>query len=66
MYYFVLTGIHLMHVLVGLGVLAFMTRHAASGALDAVRMGHLESGASFWHLVDLLWIALFALLYLLP
>jgi nitric oxide reductase NorE protein len=66
MYYFVLTGIHLMHVLVGLGVLTFMTRHAAAGGLDAVKLGHLESGASFWHLVDLLWIALFALLYLLP
>jgi nitric oxide reductase NorE protein len=65
MYYFVLTGIHFMHVLVGLGVLTFMTRYAAAGGFDAAKMSHLESGASFWHLVDLLWIALFALLYLL-
>lgn len=65
MYYFVLTGIHFMHVLVGLGVLRFMARHAAANGFDAVGLGHLESGASFWHLVDLLWIALFALLYLL-
>jgi len=65
MYYYVLTGIHLMHVLIGLGVLTFMARYAAAGACDARRIGHLESGASFWHLVDLLWIALFALLYLI-
>jgi len=65
MYYFVFTGIHLLHVLIGMGVLIFMTRVAA-GTVDARRLGYLESGASFWHLVDLLWIALFALLYLLP
>jgi nitric oxide reductase NorE protein len=65
MYYYVLTGIHFMHVLIGLGVLIFMARYAAAGALTATKIGHLESGASFWHLVDLLWIALFALLYLL-
>jgi nitric oxide reductase NorE protein len=75
MYYYVLTGIHFMHVLIGLGVLIFMARYVAAGepggglpgagAPDATKIGHLESGASFWHLVDLLWIALFALLYLL-
>jgi nitric oxide reductase NorE protein len=65
MYYYVLTGIHLLHVLIGLGLLFCMARYAAGGAIDAKRVGHLESGASFWHLVDLLWIALFALLYLL-
>jgi nitric oxide reductase NorE protein len=75
MYYYVLTGIHFMHVLIGLGVLIFMARYVGAGhpaagdpgagALDAAKIGHLESGASFWHLVDLLWIALFGLLYLL-
>jgi nitric oxide reductase NorE protein len=65
MYYYVLTGIHFMHVLIGLGLLIFMARYATGGALDAAKIGHLESGASFWHLVDLLWIALFALLYLI-
>jgi nitric oxide reductase NorE protein len=65
MYYFVFTGIHLLHVLIGMGVLIFMVRVVA-GTVDARRQGYLESGASFWHLVDLLWIALFAQLYLLP
>jgi nitric oxide reductase NorE protein len=65
MYYYMFTGIHLMHVLIGMGVLAFMARYAWSGGFDAKKIGHLESGASFWHVVDLLWIVLFALLYLI-
>jgi nitric oxide reductase NorE protein len=65
MFYFVLTGIHLLHVLIGMGVLIFMARVAA-GDVNAKQVGYFESGASFWHVVDLLWIALFALLYLLP
>jgi nitric oxide reductase NorE protein len=64
MFYFALTGIHLLHVLFGMAVLAFLARGAARGPIDARKIQHFESGASFWHLVDLLWIVLFALLYL--
>jgi len=64
MYYYMFTGIHFMHVLIGMGVLAFMARYSWSGGFDAKKIRHLESGASFWHVVDLLWIVLFALLYL--
>lgn len=65
MYYYMFTGIHFMHVLIGMGVLAFMTRYSWSGGFDARKIGNFESGASFWHVVDLLWIVLFALLYLI-
>jgi nitric oxide reductase NorE protein len=64
MFYYVLTGIHLLHVLAGIAVLAFLINSSKSG-FDAVKFGYVESGTIFWHLVDLLWIALFALLYLL-
>jgi len=64
-YYFVFTGIHFLHVLIGMGVLAFMAHYASDGKFSETKVGHIESGASFWHVVDLLWIALFALLYLL-
>lgn len=67
MYYYVFTGIHFMHVIIGLGVLAYMAHYArAAGDLDGRTIRNLESGASFWHVVDLLWIVLFALLYLAP
>ncbi|MEC9357983.1 MAG: cytochrome c oxidase subunit 3 family protein [Pseudomonadota bacterium] len=65
MYYFVFTGIHFMHVLIGMGILFYMwirTRAAVTGKGD---IAMLESGATFWHLVDLLWIVLFPLLYLI-
>jgi nitric oxide reductase NorE protein len=65
MYYYVFTGIHFLHVLIGMGVLAFMAQYATKGDFAPIKIGHFESGASFWHLVDLLWIVLFALLYLL-
>jgi len=65
MYYFIFTGIHLMHVLIGTAVLVFLARSTRVGEFDARRMRNLESGASFWHAVDLLWIVLFALLYLI-
>jgi len=65
MYYYVFTGIHFMHVLIGMSVLAFMAVYARRGTC-ADKIRNIESGASFWHVVDLLWIVLFALLYLAP
>ena len=60
-YYFALSGIHLAHVLVGLGVLALI--RARSRRIDGdLRL--IEGGACFWHLVDILWVVLFPLLYL--
>jgi nitric oxide reductase NorE protein len=64
MYYYVYTGMHLIHVVIGMGVLATLTVYSRSSRFTADKIQHLESGASFWHLVDLLWIVLFALLYL--
>jgi len=64
-YFFVFTGIHLLHVLVGLTVLCFLRAVSRRSALTRADMRTLESGAIFWHLVDLLWVMLFALLYLL-
>ena len=56
MYYYVFTGIHLMHVLIGMGVLAFLWNTSRSGDFNEKNINMLESGASFWHLVDILWI----------
>jgi nitric oxide reductase NorE protein len=64
MFYFMLTGIHFVHVLIGMVVLLLLTRSTWSGRHDQKTIRNLESGASFWHLVDLLWIVLFPLLYL--
>ena len=63
-FYFMYTGIHLVHVFVGLATLYFMYRMFNDGLVTDGKIGNLESGAAFWHLVDLLWIILFAILYL--
>jgi nitric oxide reductase NorE protein len=64
MYYFVFTGIHFMHVLIGMGVLAAMAVYSKRVVMAAPQLRMLESGACFWHVVDVLWIILFALFYL--
>jgi len=64
-YFFMFTGVHAMHLIIGMVVLARMRRIAGQPALDASNVRAIESGATYWHLVDLLWVVLFALLYLL-
>ena len=64
MCYYMFTGIHMLHVLIGMVLLSFMARYSWAGGITPEKISYLEIGASFWHLVDLLWIVLFALLYL--
>ena len=64
LYYFILTGLHLFHVCLGLGALAFLLSQTRRAELSTTRTALVEGAACFWHLVDLLWIFLFALLYL--
>lgn len=56
------TMIHLVHVLIGLTVLAVVGRRVEQGR---VAVSTVESAALYWHMVDLLWLILFPLLYLL-
>ena len=65
MFYFMFTGIHFAHVVLGLGVLVFMAVMAARSKLSPRGILLIESGAVFWHMVDFLWIVLFALFYLM-
>ena len=74
MYYYIFTGLHFLHVLIGMGVLVFLWYRARLAAKNSLArdtaviekdMVLVESGASYWHMVDLLWIVLFPLLYLM-
>lgn len=64
MYYFVLTGMHLGHVLVGTSILAYLWLKSRTERNAEANLTTYESGAIYWHMVDLLWICLFPLLYL--
>jgi nitric oxide reductase NorE protein len=65
MWYFTLTGIHLLHVVFGTYLLAYVWTKARAGGYRSANRVVPECVASYWHLVDLLWIVLFPLLYLL-
>jgi nitric oxide reductase NorE protein len=64
MWYFAITALHLGHVVIGLTVLTVLTRLLRNTDTPATRMVYFEGGACFWHVVDLLWIVIFPLLYL--
>ena len=63
MYYYVMAGLHLCHVLLGLVIIGFMMRNLRASARPNIRF--IETGAIYWHMVDLLWLFLFALFYLM-
>ncbi|WP_374413798.1 cytochrome c oxidase subunit 3 [Novosphingobium colocasiae] len=65
MFFFVFTGIHLFHVLLGTVYMLVLSRACAKRPAGPERDRFVECGGLFWHLVDLLWIVLFALLYLI-
>lgn len=64
MLYFVLTGLHWAHVIVGSAVLGILYRRTGRGNPSPHRLAFIEGGACYWHMVDVLWIVLFPLLYL--
>ena len=64
-YYYGFTAIHFFHVLIGLGVLGVCLAKARSESIDGHYVMWIESSGCYWHMVDLLWIVLFPMLYLL-
>jgi nitric oxide reductase NorE protein len=63
-YYFFLTGIHFVHLLIGfvaLGVIVYRLRGARRGSRESQEL--VETCATYWHTVDFLWVLIFALLY---
>lgn len=63
-YYFVLTGLHLLHVVVGTALLLVWRRMLTRRRQWTESPKLVEGLASYWHMVDLLWVAIFALVYL--
>ena len=63
--YFVLTGLHGLHVAIGIGVLAWILLRNVRGDFSPAFFTPVDIAALYWHLVDLVWIYLFPLLYLI-
>lgn len=64
-YYFVFTGVHFLHFVIGVVVLLVLLGRCAKPLPQPDKLRWLEAGGAYWHMVDLLWIILFAMLYLL-
>ncbi len=63
--YYVMTGLHGLHVLVGVCVLFVMLIFLKQGKMDPTHFVPLENSGLYWHLVDIIWIFLFPLFYLI-
>jgi len=63
--YFMITSFHLMHVLLGMIILTYMAIKAFKNEYDTTNISGFEAGASYWHMVDMLWIILFPLIYVI-
>ncbi len=65
MFYLSLTFFHFMHVIMGMVILAAVAWKARQGRYSAQQHAGVESGASYWHMVDLVWLILFPLVYVM-
>jgi cytochrome c oxidase subunit 3 len=63
--YFVMTGLHALHMIIGLGIFAWLLTMAWKGRFTPEWHTPVEIGGLYWHFVDIVWIYLFPLLYLI-
>jgi cytochrome c oxidase subunit III len=63
--YFAMTGMHALHMIIGIAILGFMIFRAQAGAYTTGHITFVENFGLYWHFVDIVWIFLFPLLYLI-
>jgi cytochrome c oxidase subunit 3 len=64
--YFLMTGLHGIHVIVGMGILAWLSVRILRGTVAVPHTHPLDIGAVYWHLIDVVWIFLWPIFYLTP
>lgn len=64
-FYFVMTGLHALHMLIGIGVLGTLAAMAYRGHFSPAYYNPVEVGGLYWHFVDMVWVFLYPALYLL-
>ncbi|MFZ3217778.1 MAG: cytochrome c oxidase subunit 3 family protein [Candidatus Acidiferrales bacterium] len=65
LFYFFMTGLHALHMIIGFGILGTLTVMAHRGRFNPEYHAPLEVSGLYWHFVDIVWIFLFPLLYLI-
>jgi cytochrome c oxidase subunit 3 len=64
-FYFAMTGLHALHMVIGLGLMTWLLMRASRGEFGPEYFTPVELGGLYWHFVDIVWIFLFPLLYLI-
>ena len=64
-FYFFMTGLHALHMVIGLGIMCVLLWMASRGRFDGGYFAPVEVSGLYWHFVDIVWIFLFPLLYLI-
>ena len=63
--YYVMTGLHGLHIIIGMAVIGYMTIQTVNNKINASNYVRLEGAGLYWHLGDIIWIFLFPLFYLI-
>lgn len=63
--YFIMTGLHALHIIIGLTIIGVAISRISKGKVHSERAALLENAGLYWHLVDIIWIFLFPLFYLI-
>jgi len=64
--YFIMTGLHAIHMIIGFGIMTWMLWWTWRGVITDEYYSPIEISGLYWHFVDIVWIFLFPLLYLIP
>lgn len=64
LFYFIMTGMHALHMVIGVGLMAVLALVAKKGKFTPIYYTPVELGGLYWHFVDIVWVFLFPLLYL--
>jgi len=63
--YFFMTGLHALHVIIGLVFIMVVIWRVSADSINSTNYAHLENCSLYWHMIDLIWIFLFPLFYLI-
>lgn len=63
-FYFIMTGLHATHMIVGIGILSFMLARVLLGSFSEVYHTPVELAGLYWHFVDMVWVFLYAIFYI--
>jgi cytochrome c oxidase subunit 3 len=64
LFYFVMTGMHALHMIIGIGLMTVLLILSANKKITSIYYTPVEAGGLYWHFVDIVWVFLFPLLYL--